>query len=257
MMSAKLLRRRAGRSARGRRMAWQRKVGLNHVYNNNPWLPSALRRSLSFLPDFCKSQQAQRRNGVAVLLGITCACTVPVCLPVEPSEASCGHSCRLRCVAAPSAAPLACSCPSQARPLTRQRFPAKLSFQQHRASSFCRTSCLCVPAAGPSKTWAEGLLNKARVLIDMPSLAQPDAMLMSDTALQNTFTCQPQQRNIHGRVFGGFLMRSVICSSPAALLKDHWLSCLLANMTCNIVLFLRRHAPVDRFPAACGVSVCQ
>lgn len=64
-----------------------------------------------------------------------------------------------------------------------------------------------VTEEGPSKAWAEGLLDKGRILVDMPSLAQPNAMLMSDTALQNTFTCQPQQRNIHGRVFGGFLMR--------------------------------------------------
>ena len=25
--------------------------------------------------------------------------------------------------------------------------------------------------------------------------------------MQNTFICQPQQRNLHGRIFGGFLMR--------------------------------------------------
>ena len=30
---------------------------------------------------------------------------------------------------------------------------------------------------------------------------------MDDTSLENTFTCQPQMRNVHGRVFGGFLMR--------------------------------------------------
>lgn len=24
--------------------------------------------------------------------------------------------------------------------------------------------------------------------------------------LENTFTCQPEQRNLHGRIFGGFLM---------------------------------------------------
>jgi len=30
---------------------------------------------------------------------------------------------------------------------------------------------------------------------------------MDETSLETTFTCQPQQRNIHGRVFGGFLMR--------------------------------------------------
>lgn len=27
------------------------------------------------------------------------------------------------------------------------------------------------------------------------------------TSLSNTFVCQPQQRNMHGRIFGGFLMR--------------------------------------------------
>lgn len=44
-------------------------------------------------------------------------------------------------------------------------------------------------------------------MLDLPALAQGDAVLMQNTKLQNTFTCQPQQRNMHGRVFGGFLMR--------------------------------------------------
>jgi hypothetical protein len=30
---------------------------------------------------------------------------------------------------------------------------------------------------------------------------------MDATRLSNTFTCQPQQRNMHGGIFGGFLMR--------------------------------------------------
>lgn len=38
-------------------------------------------------------------------------------------------------------------------------------------------------------------------------LAAGDALLMDSTRLSNTLTCQPQQRNMHGRVFGGFLMR--------------------------------------------------
>lgn len=42
---------------------------------------------------------------------------------------------------------------------------------------------------------------------DMPGLAAGDAVLMHQTLLSNTFTCQPQQRNMHGRIFGGFLMR--------------------------------------------------
>ncbi len=44
-------------------------------------------------------------------------------------------------------------------------------------------------------------------MLDLPALARGDAVLMQHTKLQNTFTCQPQQRNMHGRVFGGFLMR--------------------------------------------------
>ena len=44
-------------------------------------------------------------------------------------------------------------------------------------------------------------------MLDLPALARSDALLMQHTKLQNTFTCQPQQRNMHGRIFGGFLMR--------------------------------------------------
>ncbi len=49
-------------------------------------------------------------------------------------------------------------------------------------------------------------------MLDLPALARGDAVLMQHTKLHNTFTCQPQQRNMHGRVFGGFLMR---CSSQS------------------------------------------
>ena len=42
---------------------------------------------------------------------------------------------------------------------------------------------------------------------DLPALAPRDAVRGGATAAQNTFTCQPQQRNISGRIFGGFLMR--------------------------------------------------
>ena len=54
---------------------------------------------------------------------------------------------------------------------------------------------------------AASLLAEARAMTDMPSLASGQALLMKDTVMQNTFVCQPQQRNIHGRMFGGFLMR--------------------------------------------------
>lgn len=51
------------------------------------------------------------------------------------------------------------------------------------------------------------LLAEGRIFGDMPALADRDSILMKDTCLQNSFICQPQQRNIHGRIFGGFLMR--------------------------------------------------
>lgn len=52
------------------------------------------------------------------------------------------------------------------------------------------------------------LLAKGRILSDMPALADTDSILMKDTCLQKTlFICHPQQRNIYGHIFGGFLMR--------------------------------------------------
>ncbi|KAH9329651.1 hypothetical protein KI387_001759 [Taxus chinensis] len=50
------------------------------------------------------------------------------------------------------------------------------------------------------------LLREGRVLCDMPALADRDSILMKDTGLENALICQPQQRNLHGRIFGGFLM---------------------------------------------------
>ncbi|KAF8402408.1 hypothetical protein HHK36_013363 [Tetracentron sinense] len=52
----------------------------------------------------------------------------------------------------------------------------------------------------------ELLLAEGRIFCDMPALADRDSILMRDTCLQNSLICQPQQRNIHGRIFGGFLM---------------------------------------------------
>ncbi|KAL7106410.1 hypothetical protein ACP275_07G111700 [Erythranthe tilingii] len=51
------------------------------------------------------------------------------------------------------------------------------------------------------------LLSESRVFCDMPVLADRDSILIKETRLQNSLMCQPQQRNIHGRIFGGFLMR--------------------------------------------------
>ncbi|KAG8481357.1 hypothetical protein CXB51_026275 [Gossypium anomalum] len=51
------------------------------------------------------------------------------------------------------------------------------------------------------------LLAEGRVFCDMPALADRDSILIRDTRHENSLMCQPQQRNIHGRIFGGFLMR--------------------------------------------------
>ncbi|RAL47794.1 unnamed protein product [Cuscuta campestris] len=52
----------------------------------------------------------------------------------------------------------------------------------------------------------ESLLAEGRILCDMPALADRNSILLRDTRLENSLICQPQQRNIHGRIFGGFLM---------------------------------------------------
>ncbi|KAF7845111.1 acyl-coenzyme A thioesterase 9, mitochondrial [Senna tora] len=52
----------------------------------------------------------------------------------------------------------------------------------------------------------QSLLAEGRIFCDMPALADRDSILLRDTCLENSMICQPQQRNIHGRIFGGFLM---------------------------------------------------
>ncbi|MCO5598870.1 hypothetical protein L7F22_052969 [Adiantum nelumboides] len=53
----------------------------------------------------------------------------------------------------------------------------------------------------------QALLAEGRVLRDMPALADRNSLLIRETSLENVHICQPQQRNMHGRIFGGFLMR--------------------------------------------------
>uniref|UniRef100_A0A7N1A7P3 HotDog ACOT-type domain-containing protein n=1 Tax=Kalanchoe fedtschenkoi TaxID=63787 RepID=A0A7N1A7P3_KALFE len=50
------------------------------------------------------------------------------------------------------------------------------------------------------------MLTQGRISCDMPALADRDTILLRDTRLENFLICQPQQRNMHGRIFGGFLM---------------------------------------------------
>ena len=54
---------------------------------------------------------------------------------------------------------------------------------------------------------AASLLQEAGPLLRMPSLADPHSILMHNTRVQNAMIAQPQVRNLHNRIFGGFLMR--------------------------------------------------
>lgn len=75
------------------------------------------------------------------------------------------------------------------------------------ASRFVLPGVLIAGAAVDVRQRAQKLLAEARSTVDLPALAAGDAVLMPHTSLSNTFICQPQQQNMHGRVFGGFLMR--------------------------------------------------
>ncbi|KXZ55226.1 hypothetical protein GPECTOR_3g368 [Gonium pectorale] len=63
--------------------------------------------------------------------------------------------------------------------------------------------------AGPQPVPAEARewVRAARRMLELPALSGGEAVLMPSTCQHNTFVCQPQHRNTHGRVFGGFLMR--------------------------------------------------
>ncbi|CAK9224023.1 unnamed protein product [Sphagnum troendelagicum] len=51
------------------------------------------------------------------------------------------------------------------------------------------------------------LLTEGRVFSEMPALADRNSILIRETRLENTIICHPQQQNLHGRIFGGFLMQ--------------------------------------------------
>ena len=50
------------------------------------------------------------------------------------------------------------------------------------------------------------LVERGSAIADMPALAHSNAVLMAQTTLENCFICQPQNVNMAGSVFGGFLM---------------------------------------------------
>ena len=60
-----------------------------------------------------------------------------------------------------------------------------------------------------AQLWGLSQVEESRVLKDLPALSRQkmDALLVTDTALQNTVITMPQEQNIHGRIFGGLLCR--------------------------------------------------
>lgn len=71
---------------------------------------------------------------------------------------------------------------------------------------------------------ALALLDMAGPLINLPSLASPDAILMRTTRLQSIVLAQREQRNMHNRIFGGFLMRTAfeLAFSTAYIFGGAW-----------------------------------
>lgn len=57
-----------------------------------------------------------------------------------------------------------------------------------------------------AESTAASLVEQGQLLLALPALADPNAVLMKSTALSSTIVCMPQERNAANRIFGGFLM---------------------------------------------------
>ena len=49
--------------------------------------------------------------------------------------------------------------------------------------------------------------SRRKACAELPALAPRDVVPSSATRTENIFVAQPQQRNLSGRIFGGFLLR--------------------------------------------------
>ena len=61
--------------------------------------------------------------------------------------------------------------------------------------------------AAEKASFVEERARRARSLSELPALAPPDVISVAATLCENIFVAQPQQRNLSGRIFGGFLLR--------------------------------------------------
>ena len=62
------------------------------------------------------------------------------------------------------------------------------------------------PARDRERDRERALIEAGRCLQDLPALAAPHTILMSQSQMDHSFICHPQNTNTAGRVFGGFLM---------------------------------------------------
>ena len=102
-------------------------------------------------------------------------------------------------------------------PLAAPTFPAAMAWWEERAAVAAsrRAARSAAPAgttpagvASPAAAaWVAALVAQARTVAALPALAPPGVLLSSATSLSNSFICQPQQRNLAGRIFGGLIMR--------------------------------------------------
>ena len=61
--------------------------------------------------------------------------------------------------------------------------------------------------AESKRLFVEDVTRAARALRELPALAPAQDVAMDATRTENMFVAQPQQRNLSGRIFGGFLLR--------------------------------------------------
>ena len=61
--------------------------------------------------------------------------------------------------------------------------------------------------ASAKAAFVDAAARETRAVSTFPALAAPDAILSEATRTENIFVAQPQQRNLSGRIFGGFLLR--------------------------------------------------
>ena len=94
-------------------------------------------------------------------------------------------------------------------PTEKARFVAGERRAAHRkaARKANPTSTLGMLGDPTLEQQAQALLQEAGPLLNMPSLADPNSILMMATRRENAEIAQPQVRNLANRIFGGFLMR--------------------------------------------------